>query len=118
MSGRTKLVARSVGYIMALSAINVAWAQYLTGTDRASFVAGSVHTCMGRYGTGNTALIPKPLYEQYCGCYANGLADRVSANDLVAENPAVVDPIIRAESRRCYELMKADAIRILRQQSN
>jgi hypothetical protein len=111
MSGLTKWLAGSIGCAMALSAINDAWAQYLTGTDRASFVAGAANSCMHGYGSDDTSVVPKPLFERYCRCYANGLADRVSWSDLKANNPSVMRPIIQAEGRRCYDEIKAEAMR-------
>jgi hypothetical protein len=112
MTGLTKWLAGSIGCAMALSAISDAWAQYYTGTDRASFVAGAANSCIRGYGSGDTSVIPKPLFERYCQCYANGLADRAPMSDLKANNPAVMRPIIQAEGRRCYDEIKAESMRI------
>jgi hypothetical protein len=55
---------------------NEGHAQYLTGKDRTDFVAGATNNCMRRQNTDEiTARLPKLLYEQYCQCFANGLAD-------------------------------------------
>jgi hypothetical protein len=70
---------------MVLMSINEGVAQDLTEADRASFIAGTVDGCMRRYGTEGTEVIPRPLFEQYCRCYANGLvraASNVSANAI------------------------------------
>lgn len=89
-------------------------AQHLTGTDRAAFVSSTAAGCMRRYGQDGTDVIPKPLFERYCQCYANGLADKLTANEIRAENPSVTRPVIQSEGRRCYEDIKAEALRRLR----
>jgi hypothetical protein len=61
---------------------------------------------MRDYGTGDTSIIPRPLFQEYCECYANGIVDRIPKNDLRAENTAV----IKAESNRCYAAIKEKAL--------
>jgi len=111
MTGPTKWLASFICCAIALSAIGDGQAQYLSGADRASFVAGAANSCMRGYGSGDTSVIPRPLFEQYCRCYANGLADRASMDDLKANNPAVMRPIIKAEGTRCYNEIKVEALR-------
>ncbi len=108
----TSLAKWVVGLALCtLTSINEGMAQYLTGVDRASFIAGTVNGCMRGYGTEGTDQMPRPLFEQYCRCYADGLADRLSMKELRDENPAIVKPVIQAEGRRCYQAMKDEAIR-------
>lgn len=89
-------------------------AQHLTGADRAAFVSSTIAGCMRRYGQDGTNVIPRPLFERYCQCYANGLADKLTASELKLEHPSVTKPVIQSEGRRCYQEMKADALRTLR----
>lgn len=84
--------------------------RYLEGPARSSFIAGTVEGCMRNYGSGRTSIIPKPLIEEYCQCYANGLADRAKAQDIKSENRAVMDPIVKEESARCYATIKQKAL--------
>ena len=91
----------------------------LTGSDRASFVEGTANACARRQATDEeTARVPKPLFEKYCRCYANGLADTAPINDLKANHQAVMRPIIQAVGRRCYNAMKEEASRLPRMPSN
>jgi hypothetical protein len=92
-------------------------AQNLTGTDRQDFIAGAVNSCMRKYGLDGTDLIPRALFEQYCRCYANGLADRLSAKELREEKPEIVRPVIQAEGPRCYQAIKDEAMSRSRSQS-
>jgi hypothetical protein len=95
-----------------LLAPNNGWTQYLTGTDRSSFVEGAINGCMRPKNTDPlTAAVPMDLFAEYCRCYANGVADRVSINDLKANNRAVTDPIGRDVTKVCYEAMKSAAIK-------
>lgn len=105
MTGLAKWLIGTTMIGTVLSNAGDARTQYLTGEDRNSFVAGVLRTCIGGYGTGSTSKIPKPLFEQYCRCYANGLADRIPVRELKNEN----DAIISEEGRRCYEAIKEEA---------
>jgi hypothetical protein len=83
---------------------SVYWAQYLTGKDRSDFVVGAVNSCVGSKDIHPlTSRLPMSFVEQYCRCYANGLADHVSIRDLEADDPAVTGPMAQAEAKRCYE---------------
>jgi hypothetical protein len=81
-------------------------AELLTGQEREVFIASTTKSCIGTHGQGKTARLTKPLFEQYCACMANGLADRLSKDqlaeqadraDLSKENEA----IINEEADRC-----------------
>jgi hypothetical protein len=90
-------------------------AQHLTGADRASFVVGVANACLRKYDADKKVnpAIPRPLVEQYCRCYANGLADRASKSELKSEDPTIMDPIIQAARKPCYAEMKEEARKYL-----
>ena len=89
-------------------------AQYLTGAERASFVAGASNSCMkGRDTDPEMKVIPLPYFQQYCTCYAGGLADRLTKRDLEGGSDAVTGPVIRDVSSNCYALIKAAAMKEL-----
>jgi hypothetical protein len=85
--------------------------KYLTGPARKSFIAGTVNGCMRDYGAGSTSIIPKPLFEKYCQCFAAGLADHVPASDLRSKDHTVTDPVVKADGDRCYAKIKEEALR-------
>jgi hypothetical protein len=112
--GCSKIQFAITQYKIALATIVEGEAGHLTGSNRAQFVAGVADKCMSGYGKDErTSQIPRPFFEKYCQCYANGLADRASMNDLKEDNEAVMQPIIDAETKRCYAEIKAEAIRII-----
>jgi hypothetical protein len=89
-------------------------AQYLEGADREVFVASATKACIGTYGNGKTGTIPKPLFEQYCVCAANGMADRIPMADLSKENGTddlgkENEKIVDEEVTRCYAAIKEAA---------
>lgn len=99
-------------YKLGMAAIKDNGAQHLTGGDRAQFIAGAANSCMSGYGKDElTSQVPRPLFEKYCQCYASGLADRASKNDLQGDDSPVMKSIIAAESKRCYAAMKEEAMR-------
>lgn len=81
----------------------------LTGATRDAFVGAAIRTCNARQlNARESASIAKPLLNSYCACYANGLADRMSENDLLAnksltesEKLARMKPAIDAASSQC-----------------
>jgi xanthine dehydrogenase iron-sulfur cluster and FAD-binding subunit A len=90
-----------------LSATNESWAQYLTGKDRANFVTGVMDMCLRPDNPDPlTAEIPLALFNGYCRCYANGMANRISRRDIQSDNRALADPIAQDVSKRCYETMR------------
>jgi hypothetical protein len=84
--------------------------KYLAGEERAAFIARTTNGCMRDYGRDGTGVIPKPLFEKYCQCYANGLADNAAASDIKSENNSVMDPIVKAQATRCYAEIKQEAL--------
>jgi hypothetical protein len=86
--------------------------EYLSGSDRTDFVAGTVNSCV-KQAEMKANVIPRPSAEEYCKCYANGLADRLTMKELKEANSAVVDPVIQTEGKRCYQVIKDEATRSL-----
>jgi hypothetical protein len=82
----------------------------LTGTVRSSFVESAIATCVKKQDEdpANKGISPS-IISQYCNCYANGLADRVSNNELksVATTPTVMmatlQPKIEAAAKPCLD---------------
>jgi hypothetical protein len=81
-------------------------AELLKGQERETFIASARKSCIGTHGQGQTANLTKAVFEQYCACTANGLADRLSKDqlaeeadraDLSKENEAIV----KEEATRC-----------------
>jgi hypothetical protein len=62
------------------------FAELLKGADRETFVASATKACVATYGNGQAAKMAKPLFEQYCACVANGMADRIPKADLLEES--------------------------------
>lgn len=94
-----------------LQGTNGVHAQYLAGKDRADFIAGSTNSCLRGYGKGDTGVILRPLFEHYCQCYSTGIANRLTAAQIKAEDPATINPVIQEEGRRCYQIIKDEAIK-------
>jgi hypothetical protein len=87
----TRALAFSAVFIAFVSAVSCVSAQEagltgagLMGNVRDSFVGAATRTCTAQQmnATENAGL-PKTALISYCGCYANGLADRLSAKDLL-----------------------------------
>jgi hypothetical protein len=104
-----KLRNTAVALLCAASTIGMSEfssAELLMGQEREVFVASATKSCIGTHGQGQAAKLTKPVFEQYCACMANGLADRLSKDqlaeeadraDLSKENEAIVNE----ESDRC-----------------
>jgi hypothetical protein len=80
----------------------------LTGATRDGFVGSAMRSCVDKQisDPGN-ATIGKPLLVQYCYCFVNGMADRISnirALELEfgdAQKFAEMGPVIEAASSAC-----------------
>ena len=101
-----RLTKLTLGLLFCALSINEGVAQYLTGAERDAFVGGAMSTCLRGLGMAAAAQIPLPLFQQYCRCYAAALADHVTIKDLEDDNPAILQPVFQAESKRCFENMK------------
>jgi hypothetical protein len=79
----------------------------LTGVERSSFVEGATNNCLREQQRNPLPLSPSAI-SQYCKCYANGVADRLSVNQIKAqeamgptEQAAAMRPLIEAAARPC-----------------
>ena len=86
-------------------------AQYLTGADRTGFIAGVLNSCNSNKRTPDMRDVPAWVVDDSCKCYANSLADKLTAEQLRTGDPAVTDPIVKSSMRACYEAVKADFIK-------
>jgi hypothetical protein len=84
----------------------------LTGTARSSLVAGAINGCL-REQQRDPLPLPANTISEYCRCYANGVADRLSIDELKAqqamsrkEQDAAMLPVVQAAARACYAIMK------------
>jgi hypothetical protein len=57
-------------------------------------------------------VIPNSIAAYYCRCYANTLADKIKIIDMEPENKVATDPITKAATMSCYQVMKAEALRL------
>jgi hypothetical protein len=79
----------------------------LTGTARTSFVEGTKNGCL-KEQTRRQLPVPSATISQYCVCYANAVADRLSIDELkrqeamsIKEQDVAMDPIVAAAGRQC-----------------
>jgi hypothetical protein len=85
-------------------------AQYLTGSAREDFIRSTAKSCMQtKPNNKETRDIPDSLFEGNCRCYANALAEKLTAADIRSGNTAATAPIMQAASSTCYRAMKAEA---------
>jgi len=89
----------------------------LTGNDRSDFIAGVTDSCIKKPDNGITSVVPRPYADHYCQCYAEGLVDRLSPDELKDpdsdDNADNTKRIIQEEQRRCYAVTKDEALRSL-----
>lgn len=84
----------------------------LTGDTRSAFVNNAVSSCNQRQlaAPENRGASPQ-LIASYCNCFANGMADRISINQIKAVGPApspsqveqALKPVIDAAAATCAE---------------
>lgn len=86
------------------------FAQYLTGSAREDFIKSTAKSCMQtKPNNKETRDIPDSLFEGNCRCYANALAEKLTAADIRSGNTAATAPIMQAAAATCYRNMKAEA---------
>lgn len=111
---RTFTVIGLVGGL-AFYASTASLGQYLTGSAREDFIKSTATGCIQAKAKANDPevnIIPNSLYERYCRCYANMLADKLKISDMEADNRAVTDPIVKTSGLSCYQAMKTEALRL------
>jgi hypothetical protein len=95
---------------LTLGASGESSAQYLTGSARENFIKSTTSSCMRtKANSEQTRTIPDSLFEGNCRCYANTLANKITAADMQSDNKAVTGPILQAAAATCYQAMKAEA---------
>jgi hypothetical protein len=105
------LVIIAMVFGLALGASTECPAQYLTGSARENFIKGTTSACMRtKPNSEETKTIPNSLFEGNCRCYANTLAEKITAADMQSDNRAVTAPIQQAAAATCYRAMKAEAL--------
>jgi hypothetical protein len=106
-------MTRALAFVTIIFAVTVctgtqSQAQYLSGAAREDFIRSTTKSCMQTKPNSNeTRDIPDSLFEGNCRCYANTLAEKITAADM--RNRAVTEPIQRAAAATCYRNMKAEA---------
>jgi hypothetical protein len=78
-------------------------AELLTGHERETFVASTTKSCIVSPADTQSSRLTKRHLEQYCACFANGVADRLSRADVVdqTELSKENEAIVREEAKRC-----------------
>src|SRR5262249_36284362 len=86
----------------------------LTGEVRSQFVQSAVSSCIKSAPSNNElATLSPSVISQYCTCYANGLADRLSFNEVTStQNP---DKAMEALEPKADEAIDACVKSILKQ---
>lgn len=103
-------IVAGLAYFGARNAVQLAQKapQGLVGTERSFFVQPSIKTCLEN----PDPRVPAKGLPQYCNCFANGLADRISSIDLmnsVGATPEValseMQPRIDSASKSCLNAL-------------
>jgi hypothetical protein len=83
----------------------------LTGETRAQFVAGTTNGCL-RDNERDPVPLSKATVAEYCRCYANAVADRVSPSELMAqeqmgpsEQNVAMRPKVETAARSCMAIV-------------
>jgi hypothetical protein len=113
------------GMAYADTVVTVAWPLYwlqgnepataarLTGSDRSDFIAGVTDSCIKKPDNGITSVAPRPYADHYCQCYAEGLAYRLSPDELKGPDTPTSKRIVQEEQRRCFQATKDEVTRDL-----
>lgn len=102
-------------FVLVLCTTTHGLAQYLTGSAREEFVNSTAAGCIQAKAKTNDPdinLVPNSLYQRYCRCYANMLADKLKVADMEADNKTVTDPIVKTAGTVCYQALKTEALRL------
>jgi hypothetical protein len=79
-------------------------------TEFSRFFVAAINACLSRKDDDpRTSSFPMPVYQAYCLCFADAMAHHIPA--IEKDDPTVTGAIIRTEDRRCYETIKADALK-------
>jgi hypothetical protein len=83
----------------------------LSGPTRDAYVGAAIRTCTAKQvNAPENASIPKPMLISFCNCYANGLADGTSFDELnstsgltEADKITKMKPLIEVVAKACTE---------------
>jgi hypothetical protein len=104
------LAGVTIGFAVAVCVGTQSHAQYLAGSAREDFIRSTARGCMlAKPNSKETRDIPDSLFEGNCRCYANALAEKLTAADIRLGNSAATAPIMQAAASTCYRAMKAEA---------
>jgi hypothetical protein len=84
----------------------------LTGDTRSQFVATVAGSCLRKH-EGEPLPLPTSTVAEFCRCYANAIADRVSASELAAQDrmstsdqDIAMRPIVQAAGKACISVVR------------
>jgi hypothetical protein len=82
----------------------------LTGAARSTFVESALGGCLKKQNENPASKLVSPsVISQYCACYANGVADRISIHELKAmattstQMASMFQPKVEAAAKPCIE---------------
>jgi hypothetical protein len=113
----------NTGMGVSHAAITLAWplywlqetkpaeAQHLTGAVRTEGITSIKKSCMGEYERKNSDKVPRWFADKYCQCYAEGLLDTLSADELKNADSPRANTAIKEIGTRCYQNLKDEAMR-------
>ena len=97
----TKVSAALVILASLIATAKDGLAQQLSGPERSMLVESTMGSCeRGKNARPATAAVQASVWTEYCRCYGNGVADRLSMNDLKTD-PATLTPIFHAAEKAC-----------------
>jgi hypothetical protein len=107
MNHFAKRMTRWTACAALLCVVTDAGGQPLSETERSDFIRGTVDGCLSKMDANAfTAALSSSVLAEYCGCVANGLADRVTWSDLKGRDPVVMRSIIQAATTPCAEAVR------------
>ena len=99
-----RLTGTAVRLLILASVIATAktgFAQQLTGAARSALIESTMNSCeRGKGMQPATAAVPATAWTEYCRCFGNAVADRVTMNDVKA-GPSGLVPIAQAAEKDC-----------------
>jgi hypothetical protein len=99
----TKVSAALVILASVIATAKDGLAQQLSGPARSMLVESTMGSCeRGKNARPSTAAVQASVWTEYCRCFANGVADRFSLDDLKApSDTARLTPISQAAEKAC-----------------
>ena len=90
-----------------------AYARYLQGQERLEFIRGVMKTCNSDRAKSdpNLSALPAHVMNALCICYAARLVDGLTAEQLRAEDPNVVGPVVKHSMNSCVQDLAEEVLR-------